>query len=312
MPLCIDLFCGLGGWTEGFLAEGWDVIGFDNHRHEYGESRYPAQLVIQDVLTLHGSQFRSADCIVASPPCQRYSWMAMPWSLAKREASWQRWHRDSPFSTGFDLNDLFNACFRIQREASEAAGRKIPMVVENVKGAQPWVGQAKAHFGSYYLWGDVESIGGRIVSSRPKFGEFTRAAKTAKVPGLADGTFPPGGLAQGFINNGVKTNGIADIRDGHTHTRHLTNQRESDALKVPGINWSGHGRPGYEPQGFNVTAAARYREEQGRKQEGSGAAWFDNGIRKSSSRSDSRKAASAQIAKIPLPLSQFIARIMKP
>ena len=42
MPLCIDLFCGLGGWTEGFLAEGWDVIGFDNHRHEYGESRYPA------------------------------------------------------------------------------------------------------------------------------------------------------------------------------------------------------------------------------------------------------------------------------
>jgi site-specific DNA-cytosine methylase len=29
MPLCIDLFCGLGGWTEGFLAEGWDVIGFD-------------------------------------------------------------------------------------------------------------------------------------------------------------------------------------------------------------------------------------------------------------------------------------------
>ena len=28
-PLCIDLFCGLGGWTEGFLAEGYDVVGFD-------------------------------------------------------------------------------------------------------------------------------------------------------------------------------------------------------------------------------------------------------------------------------------------
>jgi site-specific DNA-cytosine methylase len=24
-PLAIDLYCGLGGWTEGFLAEGWDV-----------------------------------------------------------------------------------------------------------------------------------------------------------------------------------------------------------------------------------------------------------------------------------------------
>jgi len=28
-PLAIDLFCGLGGWTEGLLAEGYDVVGFD-------------------------------------------------------------------------------------------------------------------------------------------------------------------------------------------------------------------------------------------------------------------------------------------
>ena len=32
-PLCIDGFCGLGGWAEGFLAEGWDVIGFDIEQH---------------------------------------------------------------------------------------------------------------------------------------------------------------------------------------------------------------------------------------------------------------------------------------
>ena len=48
-PLAIDLFCGLGGWTDGLLAEGWDVIGFDIERHQYGEHRYPGQLVIQDV-----------------------------------------------------------------------------------------------------------------------------------------------------------------------------------------------------------------------------------------------------------------------
>lgn len=67
-PLAIDLFCGLGGWTEGLLAEGYDVVGFDIERHVYGEHRYSAQLVLQDVLTLHGSQFKDATLIVASPP----------------------------------------------------------------------------------------------------------------------------------------------------------------------------------------------------------------------------------------------------
>ena len=64
--LAIDLFCGLGGWAEGLLAEGWDVVGFDIERHAYGTHRYPAQLVLQDVLTLHGSQFREAALIVAT------------------------------------------------------------------------------------------------------------------------------------------------------------------------------------------------------------------------------------------------------
>ena len=143
-PLAIDLYCGLGGWAEGLLAEGYDVIGFDIERHQYGEHRYPAQLVIQDVLTLHGSQFRSADLIVASPPCQAYSYRAMPWKRAKALPP--------------PDNTLFEACFRIQREACEAAGRHIPLIVENVRGAQKWVGRARWNFGSFYLWGDVPAL----------------------------------------------------------------------------------------------------------------------------------------------------------
>ena len=42
------------------------------------------------------------------------------------------------------LTDLFNQCFRIQREVSEAAGVYVPMVVENVRGAQEWVGKARS------------------------------------------------------------------------------------------------------------------------------------------------------------------------
>jgi hypothetical protein len=143
-PLAIDLFCGLGGWTEGLLAEGWDVIGFDIERHVYGEHRYPAQLVLQDVLTLHGSQFRDASLIVASPPCQQYSYRAMPWKRAKALPP--------------PDNTLFEVAFRLQREACAAAGRHVPLIVENVRGAQRWVGRARWNYGSFYLWGDVPAL----------------------------------------------------------------------------------------------------------------------------------------------------------
>ena len=143
-PLGIDLFCGLGGWTEGLLAEGYYVVGFDVERHHYGDAKYLAQLVLQDVLTLHGRQFKDAALIVASPPCQAYSYRAMPWKRAKALPP--------------PDNYLFEACFRIQREACEAAGRYIPLVVENVKGAQKWVGRSRWNFGSFHLWGDVPAL----------------------------------------------------------------------------------------------------------------------------------------------------------
>ena len=95
-PLAVDLFCGLGGWAEGFLAERYEMIGFDIERHDYGTGGYPAQLVLQDVLTLHGSQFRAAACIVASPPCQAYSYMAMPWKLAKAKAAAEKPPESAP------------------------------------------------------------------------------------------------------------------------------------------------------------------------------------------------------------------------
>lgn len=141
-PVALDLYCGLGGWTEGLLAAGWRVIGFDIEPRFMG--RYPGDLVLQDVLTVDGRKARGkVDLIVASPPCTEPSYRAMPWSRAKKL------NAEGPPHT---FIALFNACFRIAEEAG------CPVIVENVKGAQPWVGRAKWHYGSFYLWGNVPAL----------------------------------------------------------------------------------------------------------------------------------------------------------
>ena len=279
-PLAIDLFCGLGGWSEGFLTEGYDVIGFDNHRHVYSDAKYPAQLVLQDVLHLSGKQFNKAAVIVASPPCQEYSWMAMPWSPAKAKAAWYR----EEYTRQLELNCLFNACFRIAHEAG------VPLVVENVKGAQPWVGQARAHYGSFYLWGDIASVGGAVAALRPKFGELV-GARRAGGKAKPDGTEHP----QGSLFK------VADSKE---------RGQENDGGSWFAIGSPGQTNVGQNPDGRKVAMNFHEHEKTGKPGRSFQSAAVD-GL-KVPAESGRRTAASAQIAKIPFPLASHIARIFKP
>lgn len=266
-PLAIDLFCGLGGWTDGLLAEGYTVVGFDIERHIYGEERYPAQLVLQDVLTIDGRQFKDAALIVASPPCQAYSYRAMPWKRAKALPP--------------PDNTLFEACFRIQREASVAAGQHIPLVVENVCGAQKWVGRARWHYGSFYLWGDVPALM-PITNNQA----VLKAGVTHRSDGSTNfhGQKVPG--FKGGDRNIGRANGDHQWNTGWFAVAHNTT--------------SGHGQnPDGRKHGGDCFNDPTWAGRQG-------------GIKRDGMRSSARAAASARIAKIPFELARHIARAWKP
>ncbi len=274
-PLCIDLCHGLGGWSEPFIEHGYRVVAFDivDMYRQTGTPRNPeVQLVLQDILKINGSQFKDAAVIVASPPCQKYSYLAMPWSRSKSEHSKgakelrRKWETEGPD------NRLFDSCFRIQREANQATchcecwrcnrkdipagghcvrcdceyntgkpARYIPLIVENVRGAQPWVGRSAWNYGSFHLWGDVPAL----------------------MP----------------IQKCRKVTVYSDPRRNEGKGVHLTSRNEnSEGLKIGGD-------------------------------------WFsdpNSTCRKHGSRSNARKAASAQIAKIPYPLAEHIARVYYP
>jgi site-specific DNA-cytosine methylase len=79
-PIVFDFFCGLGGFSQPFIDEGYRAIGFDIEAHDYGNGGYPGELVLADVRKINGAelvkQYGVPACIVASPPCQRYSYFA--------------------------------------------------------------------------------------------------------------------------------------------------------------------------------------------------------------------------------------------
>jgi hypothetical protein len=307
-PLCIDLFCGLGGWAEGALAAGYDAAGFDNGATApYANgARYPGQLVIQDVLTIHGSQFRDAALIVASPPCQNYSYLAMPWSRSENpenskaaKALRRKWETEGPD------NRLFDSCFRIQREACEAAGRYIPLVVENVRGAQPWVGRAKANFGSFYLWGDVAQVGRRIVAGVPEFGAGMRSVSGVKIGG------PRGDDCFAVHNTpefDARMNGRKANPDGTDHP-------QGSWFRIADSSQGDRGKGAWD----NNQRGKLRRDDSlqfGNGADGTkiGGDWFSDPAchSKHGSRSNARKQASALIAKIPFDLAFYIASAFRP
>jgi len=67
----LDLFCGLGGWSDGLVLEGFDVTGVEIEPKI--AALYKHRVIVADVCSLNPEDFRGFDLIVGSPPCRNFS-----------------------------------------------------------------------------------------------------------------------------------------------------------------------------------------------------------------------------------------------
>ena len=128
----IDLFCGRGGWTDGLMAEGFEVWGFDINP----QPEYKGHFVQCDILTLTVDDLRAykPDFAVCSSPCEQFSVHTM-----------KHFHPNPPFP------EMGLRLWNHAKMLLECLG--VPYVMENVRGAEKFVGKCVNHCGPFYLWG---------------------------------------------------------------------------------------------------------------------------------------------------------------
>lgn len=138
--LVLDLFSGTGSATEPFVECGKHrVVRIDC---EVAHRRPDIRADVRR-LPIGGTSSERPEFVWASPPCPEFSKSVMPWY-------------------GFPTPslELVFAAISAVREL-----RPRYWLLENVTGAQRWIGRSVQHWGPYHLWGWFPRI--RVPESRP-------------------------------------------------------------------------------------------------------------------------------------------------
>ncbi len=101
----LDLFCGLGGWSDGLTLEGFEVLGVEINQEIADLYKHP--VICEDVRNLNPKDFIGYDLIVGSPPCRDFSRLGRLFGH-----NWKR----PPDPEGEGMS-LVNAFLRIVEEA---------------------------------------------------------------------------------------------------------------------------------------------------------------------------------------------------
>jgi len=101
----LDCFCGIGGVSDGFALEGFDVTGIDivDAQVKLG---YKHKFMQLDMRLLNGSDFRGYDVVWGSPPCRDFSRIATTDRKFWR-GQWVEWKNPANPEEGLKLVNAF-------------------------------------------------------------------------------------------------------------------------------------------------------------------------------------------------------------
>lgn len=220
--------------------------------------------------------FRKVDLVVASPPCQDFSYSSLPFKKARAKFS-----KENPPDPS-----IWRACERIAKELGA------PLILENVRGAKKWMGPNAWHYGSFYFWGVLPALI-PIGCPRKGFG----GGKNWKDRPMQDGrrNLKRGQFAGEYEReNGLKPK-FADKRDFEKiQSPFATPSERVNLMKARDMNISGP-RDKFK----KMVGSEKYRKIHGAEQ-----------VAKHGS--NLRKQWSARVAMIPPELSEWIGKIFYP
>lgn len=151
----LDLFSGLGGWSEAFVRHGCEVIRIENNPllAEIPYTQMKDVIEVRDYLLEcqnRGLPIQKPDVILASPPCFYFSnAYSAPKSIYLRK---------------FGNLDKYNPPMKLLEATIDIIKIVKPKywIIENVKGSQAYfnkyLGKPKQIIGAYVLWGTFPAI----------------------------------------------------------------------------------------------------------------------------------------------------------
>lgn len=131
----LDLYCGLGGWAQAFPSSEYEITGYDIIDFS---KEYPGKFIQSDILK--PQKFPKCEILIASPPCTEFSKTTFP-------TSWQSVRKNPPDTK--TAIKLFNRVFQVAKQTKPKY-----YIIENVRGAEQFMGKARMHIGSRYFWGN--------------------------------------------------------------------------------------------------------------------------------------------------------------